>query len=87
MTNYSHLVNLKDRTVSPEVFTNPDIYLIEQEKIFRRCWIFVGHESQVREPGAFLTTTIGEEPVIVVKDHDGKVKVFFNSCRHRGEKV
>ena len=87
VTNYSHLVNLKDRTVSPEVFTNPDIYLIEQEKIFRRCWIFVGHESQVREPGAFLTTTIGEEPVIVVKDHDGKVKVFFNSCRHRGVKV
>jgi 3-phenylpropionate/trans-cinnamate dioxygenase alpha subunit len=87
MTDYSHLVDLEKRTVSPKVFADEDVYRVEQEKVFGRCWLYIGHECQLENPGDFLSTYMGEEPVIFVRDRNGKLRVFLNSCRHRGVKV
>ncbi|MGC2306709.1 aromatic ring-hydroxylating oxygenase subunit alpha [Candidatus Binatus sp.] len=85
--DWSKLIDLESRTVSPRVFVDPAIYEIEQERIFNRCWLFVGCESQVPNPGDFFTNSMGEEPVIVTRAEDGKIHVFINSCRHRGSRV
>ncbi len=81
------LIDLADRTVSPKIFADPEIYRAEQERIFGRCWLYVAHDSQVPNPGDFVTSFMGEEPVIVCRDLDGRVHVFLNSCRHRGMQV
>jgi len=70
--------------VARRVFTDPDIYAAEKLQIFARSWLYLGHESQFRQPGDFLTTTMAETPVIVVRGDDGRVHAHVNSCSHRG---
>jgi phenylpropionate dioxygenase-like ring-hydroxylating dioxygenase large terminal subunit len=87
MAEWDELVDLEHRTVSPRAFTDPDVYRAEQERVFGRCWLYVAHESQIPQPGDFVTNYMGEESVIVCRDADGRVRVFVNSCRHRGMRV
>ena len=49
--------------------------------------MFVGHESQIRKPGDFFVSCMGEESVILCRDRESQLHVFLNSCRHRGMKV
>src|SRR5947209_20468323 len=81
------LVDLQTGQVSREIFVNDEIYAQEQERIFARSWLFVGHESQIPNSGDFFVSRMGEESVILCRDRAGKVNVFLNSCRHRGMKV
>lgn len=81
------LVNSGAGEIHRRIFTDPDIYAQEQERIFKRAWLYVGHESQIPKPGDFVLSRMGEESVILTRDANGKVHVFLNSCRHRGMKV
>ncbi|HUB97035.1 MAG TPA: Rieske 2Fe-2S domain-containing protein [Stellaceae bacterium] len=81
------LVDTTAGEISREIYVNDDIYREEQERLFARAWLFVGHESQVPNAGDFLVSRMGEESVILTRDRAGKVHVFLNSCRHRGMKV
>jgi benzoate/toluate 1,2-dioxygenase subunit alpha len=69
------------------VYTDPDIFELEMERIFGRAWLFVGHASQVPQPGDYVTTELGRQPVIMVRHRDGAVHVLINRCTHRGAKV
>lgn len=85
--NCSGLVDPNRGVIGREIFVNADIYGEELERVFTRAWLFVGHESQIPKPGDFFTSRMGEESVILARDHEGCVHVFLNSCRHRGMKV
>ena len=81
------LVNSKAGQVSREIFVNDEIYAQEQEQVFTRSWLYIGHESQVSKPGDYFVSCMGEESVILCRDRDSKLHVFLNSCMHRGMKV
>jgi len=66
------------------VLSDEAIYQLELERIFARGWNFMCHESQIREPGDYFISYIGEDQVIVVRDEEGGVNVLLNTCRHRG---
>ncbi|MBM2809711.1 MAG: hcaE [Chloroflexi bacterium] len=83
----SSLVDLENGTISREVFVNEEIYRQEQEQIFARAWLFIGHESQIPNRGDFFISRMGEESVILTRDRRNKIHVFLNTCRHRGMKV
>lgn len=68
-------------------YTSPSWYAREVEQIFRRTWNYVGHVSQVPDPGDYFTVEIAGVPLIVVRGEDAVVRAFFNSCRHRGSKL
>ena len=68
-------------------YSDPAVYRLEQERIFRRTWQYAGHVSKVAEPGDYFTCLAGEVPVVVVRDHDGAINAFVNVCRHRGTQV
>jgi len=81
------LVDAERGLVSRRIFVEPDIYRQEMENIFARCWLFLCHESQIPRPGDFITTSMGEDPVLVVRDDGGRVNAFLNVCRHRGNRL
>ena len=81
------LVDTKTGQISREIFVNEQIYAEEQEKIFARAWLFIGHESQIPNPGDYAAARMGEEAVIVTRDKQNRVQVLLNSCRHRGNLV
>jgi 3-phenylpropionate/trans-cinnamate dioxygenase alpha subunit len=81
------IIDKSRRTVSPNAFTDPTLYQLEQERVFGRCWLFLGHESQLPTPGSFISTYMGEEPIIVWRGSDGTIRAFINSCRHRGMRI
>lgn len=73
--------------VSRRIFFEPEIYQAELVKIFAASWLFLGHESQIPANGDFITNYMGEDPVILLRDRDGTIRAFLNSCRHRGMKI
>ena len=81
------LVDLAAGQISRDIFVSDEIYAQELERVFVRGWLFVGHESQIGKPGDFFASCMGEESVILCRDPEGRVRVFLNSCRHRGMKV
>jgi phenylpropionate dioxygenase-like ring-hydroxylating dioxygenase large terminal subunit len=68
-----------------QVFTDPALYELEQERLFRGdAWHWVGLDIETPTPGDFKTTMIGETPVVMLRDAQGRLKVFVNRCAHRG---
>ncbi len=86
-TDVSGLVDAEKGLVSRRIFVEEEIYQQELENIFARCWLFLCHESQIPSPGDFLSTYMGEDPVLVTRDRQGKVNAFLNVCRHRGNRI
>src|ERR1700730_7640867 len=86
-TNLDGLVDLEKGLVSRRIFIEPEIYRLELDRIFARCWLFLCHETQIPRPGDFFTTYMAEDPVLVVRDSSGRVGAFLNSCRHRGNRL
>jgi benzoate/toluate 1,2-dioxygenase alpha subunit len=73
-----------DFRVHGSVYTSEDIFRAEMNDVFGKCWVFVGHESEIAQPGDFKTSYIGLRPVVLSRDEDGGINVFLNRCRHRG---
>ncbi len=80
-------IDLEQGEISREIFVNQEIYEQEQERIFARAWLFLGHESQIPNPGDFFVSCMGEESVILTRDERGQAHAVLNTCRHRGMKV
>ncbi len=59
----------------------------EQEKIFSRQWVLVGHQSQIEKPGDYFVQDVIGESLIVIRDKSGEIHGFFNVCRHRGTQL
>ena len=81
------LVDAQAGLVDRSIFIDPDIYQQEMQQIFARCWLFLCHESQIPNPGDFFSTYMGEDPILVTRQQDGKIGAFLNVCRHRGNRV
>ncbi len=68
-------------------YWSADWLALEQERIFRRSWVFAAAEAEVPEPGDILPVEVGGAPLIVLRDRTGVTRAFHNVCRHRGTRL
>src|SRR5437764_15385900 len=68
-------------------FVSPQVFEEEQERIFARQWVLVGHQSQIAKAGDFFVPEVAGESLIVIRDKSGEVRGFYNVCRHRGTRL
>ncbi|MEC9340399.1 MAG: Rieske 2Fe-2S domain-containing protein, partial [Pseudomonadota bacterium] len=80
--DYAKLIE-PDR-VHGSLYTDPAVFEQELDRIFHRGWTFVGHASEIPNPGDYITRDIGREPVIMIRGKDNQVRVLMNRCQHRG---
>lgn len=81
------LVNTERGEVDRRIYSDPEIFELEMTRIFGRAWLFLCHESQIRQPGDFFESVIGRDNILVVRQKDGSIKGLLNSCSHRGNAV
>jgi len=65
-------------------YTSLAFYRREVERVFHKVWNFIGAADRLRRPGDYFTITFTGVPVIVLRDTEGQLRAFANSCRHRG---
>ncbi|MGB1908153.1 MAG: Rieske 2Fe-2S domain-containing protein, partial [Spongiibacter sp.] len=80
------LIDLDRREVQLRTLSDREIYEWEQEKIFGKTWLLLGHESEIPNDGDFVQRFMGDDSVIVAR-HKGEVFVSLNVCPHRGMKI
>ncbi|MEU9015811.1 aromatic ring-hydroxylating dioxygenase subunit alpha [Streptomyces sp. NPDC048479] len=68
-------------------YTGQGILDLEQQRLFRASWQYIGSADQVREPGQFVTAEVAGIPVVIVRDNEGTLNAFHNICRHRAAQV
>jgi len=73
--------------VHRSTMTSPDILDLERKNIFDKCWLYLGHESEVENPGDFRRRTVAGRPLFWVRGADGMVRAFHNTCTHWGANV
>ncbi|HUY17790.1 MAG TPA: aromatic ring-hydroxylating dioxygenase subunit alpha [Candidatus Binataceae bacterium] len=83
----SELFDVRRGTQKKRIFWDEELYQLEIEKIFGRCWLFLTHESEIPKPGDFFCTYMGEDPVIVVRTKSGELRAYLNTCTHRGNQL
>jgi phenylpropionate dioxygenase-like ring-hydroxylating dioxygenase large terminal subunit len=73
--------------VHGSLYTDPAVFADELARIWYRTWVFVGHESEIRQPGDYVRKTIGLQDVIMTRGSDGRVHLLLNRCAHRANLV
>lgn len=84
-TDFAEMVR-EDRALTP-LYTDPGIFDVEMDRIFRNTWVWVAHASDIATPNSFKTSHVGREPVIVTRDKQGAIHTLLNRCRHRAASV
>lgn len=78
---------LRETEVHKDLFIDDELFDLEMERLYANTWVYVGHDSQVPNPGDYITTTVGNQPVVMVRHSDRSVRVLHNRCPHKGTMV
>ncbi|RLL44827.1 aromatic ring-hydroxylating dioxygenase subunit alpha [Oceanobacillus piezotolerans] len=73
--------------VHRSVFTEREILARERAEIFNKCWLFIGHESELKELGDYKRKKVGGRNLLFVRSQDGEIRALYNTCPHRGALV
>ncbi len=78
---------VQDDRVHRDLYLSEELFALEQERFFANTWLYVGHASQVPEAGDFWSLELAGRPVMMVRQADGEVRVFYNRCAHKGTRL
>jgi choline monooxygenase len=74
-------------TIPAPWYFDTRIAQLERESVFAANWQVVGRVDQVRQPGQFFTIDVNQEPLLIVRSDDGKLRGLYNVCRHHAAAV
>ena len=73
--------------VARQSFIDNEVFEAERAKIFNKCWLYLGHASELAKKGSFVTRQVGGRNLIFNRDASGEFHAFLNACPHRGSMV
>ena len=73
--------------VPRSAFTAGSVLEREYAAIFDRCWLYLGHASELPAPGSFVTRKVARRPILFTRDREGTFHALLNACPHRGALV
>lgn len=74
-------------TLPAWMYTKPEVLEVEKREVFSKTWQYVGHLSQFKKPGDYITTEVADRPIIISYGNDGELRAFYNVCTHRAAKL
>jgi len=74
-------------TLPARFYTDPDLFRREMDRFYFGSWICAGRTEQIAHPGDYFLRDVAGESLIVTRDPTGRVRAFFNVCRHRGTRL
>jgi choline monooxygenase len=74
-------------TIPAPWYVDDRIADLEAQTVFGKTWQVIGRVDQVEKPGQFVTSTVAGEPIVAVRGNDGRLRAFFNVCRHHAAAV
>ena len=78
---------VREHAVHRAAYVDPAVFALEEERIFRRAWLYVGHESEVPRSGDYVLRRLGADEVILVRTEAGELSLLHNRCAHRGARI
>ena len=78
---------VQDDRVHRDLYLSEELFALEQERLFARTWLYVGHASQTPNPGDYWSLDLAGRPVMMVRQPDGAVRMFYNRCAHKGTRL
>src|SRR5882724_4082205 len=75
------------KALAQQYFVSPEVFAEEQDRIFSKQWVLVGHQRQLAEAGDYFVAVVASESLIIVRDKGGELHGFYNVCRHRGTRL
>ena len=79
--------DIREGMIPAAIYSDDEVFRLEQERVFGRAWMFMAHESEIPAPGDYVVRRILDDSFIVVRDEHDEVRVLFNMCLHRGMQV
>ena len=76
-----------NHSLDAPLYNDPHMFRVDVEEVFQKEWLFVGMTSEIPKRGDYFTVEIAQNPVMVIRDADGSVNAFHNTCRHRGSRI
>ena len=73
--------------VARKAFIDQEVFEAERALIFDKCWLYLGHASELPKKGSFVTRPVAGRNLIFNRDAEGEFHAFLNSCPHRGSMV
>ena len=70
--------------VHRSAFVSGEILALERERVFGKCWLYLGHTSELKKPGDFISRRVGGRPLLFTRDRDNRLHALYNTCPHRG---
>jgi phenylpropionate dioxygenase-like ring-hydroxylating dioxygenase large terminal subunit len=68
-------------------YVAPEIFAADTDRILRRHWLFAGPGCSIPKPGDWFTWSVAGDSVIVLRDQQGAIRAYYNTCRHRGSRI
>jgi phenylpropionate dioxygenase-like ring-hydroxylating dioxygenase large terminal subunit len=78
---------VQEDRVHRDLYLSDELFALEQERFFANTWLYVGHASQVPNSGDYWALELAGRPVMMVRQADGAVRVFYNRCAHKGSRL
>jgi phenylpropionate dioxygenase-like ring-hydroxylating dioxygenase large terminal subunit len=78
---------VREDAVHRDVYISPELFDLEMARLWRSAWVYIGHDSQVPNPGDFYAISIARQPLLMLRGSDGAVRVLLNRCAHKGAKI